>query len=217
MEASESREQNNSAAVSVIIPAYNEEKAIARVISEIPKGCEVIVVDDCSEDATAWVARDSGAKVLRNRRNMGPEPSRERALAVAKGEVIVTLDADGEHDPGEIPRLVSKLARGYDMVLGERPRLPRISERMMAWLVRRRVKGVRDATTGFRAIRKRRLRHIDMKKSLYGTNMILQMRKRGMNIASVPITTRRRRQHSRIRPLKIMAALLVLVKNVAFF
>ncbi|RLI97796.1 MAG: hypothetical protein DRO99_02415 [Candidatus Aenigmatarchaeota archaeon] len=203
--------------VTVIIPAYNEEKTIGSLIDRIPDGYEVIVVDDNSGDATSWKAREHGAKVVRNSNNLGPELSKQKGIFAARGEIIVTMDADGEHGPEDIEELIDMLVKGYDMVLGERRHLPRLTERLMAWMVRRRVRGIKDATTGFRAFWKRRMRRVDMSKSLYGTNMILQMRRLGMNISSVPIHTKPRRSNSRINPFKIIWNILALTRYVVFF
>jgi len=113
--------------VSVIIPALNEEKSLGYVINEanvvlddlgIPH--EVIVVDDGSSDETGIVAASCKALVLTNGKNRGKGYSLRKALKYASGDIIVTIDSDGEHNPKEIPALVTQVLCGADIVAGSR-------------------------------------------------------------------------------------------------
>src|SRR5205823_6291069 len=115
--------------VTVVIPAHNEAAAIGDVISRIPKTIErmqvvVIVVDDGSTDDTAQIARVFGAQVLRHVTNLGAGAATVTGLKAAQAlnaDVIVTIDADGQHDPEEIERLVQCLLEGpFDVVIGSR-------------------------------------------------------------------------------------------------
>ncbi len=113
--------------ISVIIPAYNEENTIGTVISntsQILDGLdvpyEIIVVNDGSTDKTGLVASTYKATVLTNSVNRGKGYSLRRALKLAQGEIIVTLDSDGEHKPKEIPDLLEPLSKGADVVAGSR-------------------------------------------------------------------------------------------------
>jgi glycosyltransferase involved in cell wall biosynthesis len=183
--------------VSAVIPAYNEEKTIGAVVKgALPYVVEVIVVDDGSTDDTARIAEDAGARVLRQR-NAGVLKATERGLNEAKGDIIVTLDADGQHDPSEIPSLIEPILRGEaDLVMGIRPELPYLSERVLTSLTSMRVP-VGDASTGFRAVR----HEIAGEMSLHGAclcgTFVLEAHRRGARVAGVPISIKGREDGER--------------------
>ena len=113
--------------VSIIMPALNEEKAIGKVVLEVVSlmnsirwPFEVIVVDDCSIDKTCSVARKSGAIVLSNRENRGKGYCLRKGLRNAKGDLIVTMDSDGEHRATDVARLLMFALKGVDVVAGSR-------------------------------------------------------------------------------------------------
>src|SRR3989338_8598952 len=107
----------------IIIPAYNEEKTVASVVREAKKYGKVIVVDDCSKDGTSREARKAGAIVVRHSKNGGLGAALRTGFAKAlsmKPDVVVTIDADGQHDHKQISKFVSLVEKGYDFVLGTR-------------------------------------------------------------------------------------------------
>jgi glycosyltransferase involved in cell wall biosynthesis len=115
--------------VSVIIPAYNEEKAIRKTIKEIQevlkenkldKNSEIIVVDDCSTDKTKEVALECKAKVLSNPTNMGYGFSLKRGINEAKNETIVITDADNTYPFTSVPEMLDLKKEGFDLVIGAR-------------------------------------------------------------------------------------------------
>src|SRR5689334_10887027 len=96
--------------ISAVIPAYHAERSIADVVAGVRAAglSDVIVVDDGSDDATAALAERAGARVLRHQRNRGKGAALWTGFAAARGaQSVLTLDADGQHDPAEIPRLVT--------------------------------------------------------------------------------------------------------------
>lgn len=112
--------------VSIVLPAYNEQEAIGPVIAGIraamdPTGrlYEILVVDDCSTDATAERAREAGARVVRHGQNSGSGASRRTGTVEARGEIIVMLDADGTYDAATIPEMLRYFPE-YDQVNGAR-------------------------------------------------------------------------------------------------
>lgn len=141
--------------ISAVIPAYNEENTIADVVNKTKKHAhEVIVVDDCSSDNTASAARTVGAQVISNNKRMGYIASIKKGFRNATGDIIVTLDGDGEHNPEQIADLIKPFFKSdADLVLGKRERITRISEKFLNLLTNLRVK-VEDSGTGFRALRK---------------------------------------------------------------
>src|SRR5689334_2413697 len=104
------KDQNRNALVMAVIPAYDESKNIAEIVAETAKYVNsIIVVDDGSHDNTAELAASMNAKVLRNRHNAGKGASLKRGLIEClkyNPDIVVTLDADGQHDPADIPRLL---------------------------------------------------------------------------------------------------------------
>jgi len=115
--------------VAVVLPAHNEASVIGSVIANIPPhilsmSVRTIVVDDGSTDATARVARQQGAMVVRHLANLGVGAATVTGLLAAEeidADIVVTMDSDGQHDPGEIGRLVKCLVDGpYDVVIGSR-------------------------------------------------------------------------------------------------
>jgi glycosyltransferase involved in cell wall biosynthesis len=113
------------ATLTVIVPAYNEEETILRVIErvrEVPFSLQIIVVDDCSSDRTAELVQDlPDVELLRHTRNQGKGAALRTAFAHARGRVVVVQDADLEYDPTDIPDLVRPILEGRaDVVYGSR-------------------------------------------------------------------------------------------------
>lgn len=173
--------------VSVIIPAYNEAERIGPVVHDAFRYAdEVLVVDDGSEDETTSVAEETGARAVRQE-NAGYIAAIKRGFREVQGEIVVTMDADGEHCAADIPRLVDPISRDEaDLVLGVRPRIARPSERFLNWLTGFRVE-VSDSGTGFRALR----RDLAVKLRLNGRCIcgisVLEPASLGARIAEVPI------------------------------
>jgi glycosyltransferase involved in cell wall biosynthesis len=113
------------ATLTVIIPAYNEEDTILRVIErvrEVPFSLQIIVIDDCSSDRTAELVQDlPGVELLRHQRNQGKGAALRTGFARATGRIVVVQDADLEYDPTDIPDLVRPILAGHaDVVYGSR-------------------------------------------------------------------------------------------------
>ncbi len=130
--------------LSVVVPVYNEHEciqnvhaAIASTLAAIGRPAEIIFVDDGSNDGTpplldALAEKDPCVRVIRFRRNFGQTAALRAGFDYARGEVIVSMDGDGQNDPGDIPRLLEKLEQGYDVVNGWR-------KNRQDFLVRRRI------------------------------------------------------------------------------
>lgn len=154
-----------------IIPAFNEADTIGEVISSvIERVNEVVVVDDASEDQTAAIAHREGVKVLRHdlNRGIGEALTTGYSYALWRGvELVIQLDADGQHDPCYIPNLISRIEEGCDLVVASRYHDPldtalegwrdlgiRFYSGLVAHLTSSRVT---DVTSGFRALTARSL------------------------------------------------------------
>lgn len=196
-------------AVSVIIPALNEEEPIADVVREcvatkIPS--EIIVVDNGSNDRTADRAREAGARVVSEPRHGYGRACLAgiRALSPAC-DVVVFLDGDGSDCPEFMNQLVDPIAAGkYDFVIGSRSRGQRepgsmnfqqiFAGRLAGWLMSI-LYGVRYTDMcPFRAIRRAALEKLSMKEETYGWNLEMQMKvaRAGLRILEVPVNHRRR-------------------------
>jgi glycosyltransferase involved in cell wall biosynthesis len=189
--------------ISIVLAARNEAANLANVLSKIknvvPKSVELIVVDDCSSDSTARVAELAGAVVLKNARRLGQTASLRRGLHVAKGDIIITMDSDGEHDPQDVPQLIRALRRnGRRLVIGRRETLPRISESFLS-MVLRPFLGVTDIICGFRAIPRGILALADFDKyETWGVTFLLSCSNRGVRILEVPLRKSITRSSARV-------------------
>jgi len=177
--------------VSVIIPAYNESERIAPVIMAAQKHAdEALVVDDSSTDGTGEVARNLGARVIENEHRKGYIGAIKTGFEKARGDIIVTLDADGEHDPSDIPRMVTPiLEMRADLVLGKRKEIPRISERFINWLTNFKVK-ISDSGTGFRAMDKELALKLQLKGKCTCGILVIEANRYGARIVELPVTLR---------------------------
>ncbi len=174
--------------ISAVIPAYNEGKRIARVIEETDRYVdEIIVIDDHSEEKV----RSHKAKVFRNDNNLGYIGSIKRGFRKADGNIIVTLDADGEHDPRHIPLLVKQIREDKaDLVFGKRNDVPRFSERVISMMVKGKVK-VSDSGTGFRAIKRDLAVDLQLEGRCTCGIFALEAHQKGARITETPAPTRR--------------------------
>lgn len=139
--------------LAIVIPAYREEASVGRVAAAAAQYGTVLVIDDCSPDGTREAAAAAGATVISNPRNLGYDGTLSRGFeeAATRGFThVVTMDADGEHDPATLAGFRDELfGRGIPLVLGYRPRKQRIAEVVMGWYVRARF-GVRDILCGMK-------------------------------------------------------------------
>ncbi len=141
--------------ISAVIPAFNEERSIQDVVKRTLRFVdEVLVVDDHSTDRTCELARKAGARVIQNRYERKPHLAILHGIKSANADILVTLDADGQHPPRDIPRLLEPIIEGRaDYTIGRRERLPP-SEKPIRKVVRDILAEELDAGSGFRAFRR---------------------------------------------------------------
>lgn len=211
------KRRDMESALSVIIPCHNESFHIGPLIFEINKALlafskeyEIIVVDDCSDDMTGEIARFHGAKVISNRArsHMGKGFALRTAFEHASGEFIVTIDAEGMHDPGEIVKLISPILREEaDLVIGSRfskyarirpyaiTRWKRTANYLINLLIRI-ITGAKfsDSQSGFRAYRRKVLENLQIFSKGYEieTEILYKSMRAGYTCKEVPITLRPR-------------------------
>jgi glycosyltransferase involved in cell wall biosynthesis len=196
---------------SMVVPMYNEQDSVAELYAQLTKNLaalvtpagttssyELIFIDDGSADETyarlaALAERDPQVVLIKLRRNFGQTPALAAGFDYARGEVVIAMDGDLQHDPNEIPKFVAKINEGYDVVSGWRERrvdglmLRRLPSKCANWLIRKISKvDIHDFGTTFKAYRREVLEHIN----LYGDNhrfipALAQIA--GATIAEVPI------------------------------
>jgi len=215
--------------ISIILPAKNEVAGLSRTLprlrEEMPDA-EIIVVDDGSTDATAQVARDQGARVIGSPYSMGNGAAIKRGARAATGNILVFMDADGQHDPGDIQKLLAVLGQGYDMVVGARDSSGQASvhrglaNRFYNWLASRMTGfEVKDLTSGFRAVRADRFReflHLLPNGFSYPTTSTMAFFRSAYPVAYVPIPVAKRVGNgSHIRPMKDGIRFLLIIFKIA--
>ena len=232
--------------LTVLIPAFNEENTIKKVIEEIPKKIEsidkieVMVIDDGSSDETVKVSEKAGAKVISFRQNQG------RAKAVSEGfkkflksgsDILVLTDADDQYDSGEIPLIVNPIIdKTADMVLGDRQvkKLDhmkfgnKFGNIMVTKTLSSLIKmDISDGQSGFRAYTREAVAKLHIFSSYTFTQeTLIETKFKGLKMVNVPITFRKRADKSRLisnifsyasKTLTIVTATLVYYRAVKFF
>ena len=215
--------------ISVILPAKNEAEGLRQTLPALREAfpdAEVIVVDDGSTDATATVGSDYGAKVLGSPYSMGNGAAIKRGARAASGDILVFMDADGQHDPRQLQRLLDKLDEGYDMVVGARDAAGQANlgrgaanafyNRLASWMTGHRVA---DLTSGFRAVRADKFReflHLLPNGFSYPTTSTMAFFRSAYPVAYVSIPVARRvGTGSHIRPVRDGLRFLVIIFKIA--
>lgn len=195
--------------LTVVIPAYNEAERIRGVITEARTFAdEVLVIDDGSEDETVNVSQRAGAEVL-TQKHQGYVHALKFGFQSARGNIIVTMDADGEHDPSDIPKMVAPILKGEaDLVLGRRECIP-VSEQVIRYLVYVRTP-VHDHGTGFRAMTKRLAQTLPLRGKCTCGTLVLEAVSRGARIKEIPIRIRAIKKKRKRRWIHIIQIVYVL-------
>ena len=197
--------------VTVLLPAYNEEQTIGKTIREIKQlypEYEILVVDDGSTDNTRQEAIDAGANVMRHPHNIGNGAAIKTGLRYASGEWVLMMDADGQHKPSDIAKLLEYKDK-YDMVVGARGKGSKTSwHRDLAnfiynWLASYVSKfRVEDLTSGFRLVRGTRVSkfiYLLPNTFSYPSTITMAYLRSGLSIKYVPIQTLARKGKSKIK------------------
>jgi len=219
--------------VSVIVPAYNEEDIIGDIIQRITDTLtkteypfEVIVIDDGSTDETGIYAEEAGANVIRHPYNIGLGAAIKTGIRNTQGEIILMLDADGQHSPEDIPRLLEKIDP-YDLVVGARTKesdsaVHRDFANIVYNLLASYVSGQRieDLTSGFKAIKATTARgfiYLLPNRFSSSSTLTLATLRSGRSVAYVPIVSPKRVGKSKIRLLRDGFRFLLIILRIATF
>ena len=214
--------------LSIVIPAKNEASAIGAAVAGAGEACpdaEIIVVDDGSDDDTAAVAQEAGAKVVRHPESLGNGAAVKAGARAATGDVIAFMDGDGQHSAAEFAPLLKKLDEGYDMVIGARDsgshanvgRLYAngIYNVVASWLTGRRIP---DLTSGFRVVRAslfKQFLYLLPNGFSYPTTITMAFLRAGYPISFETIPVDKRIGKSHIRPIRDGVRFLVSIFKIA--
>ncbi|KAB7623793.1 glycosyltransferase family 2 protein [Alkalilimnicola sp. S0819] len=215
--------------LSIVLPAKNEAVGLGKLLPNLqavlPVDAEIIVVNDGSGDETASIATEHGAKVITHPYSMGNGAAIKSGARAAEGEVIVFMDADGQHDPRDIERLLTKLEDdNFAMVVGaRRPSTQASAGRRIANAFYNRLASVMtgfkidDLTSGFRAVRARHFRkflYLLPNGFSYPTTSTMAFFRSGLPVGYIPIDASAREGKSKIRLLHDGTRFLIIILKV---
>ncbi|KRG54781.1 glycosyltransferase family 2 protein [Stenotrophomonas nitritireducens] len=215
--------------LSIILPAKNEAEGLRRTLPALRQAwpqAEIIVVNDGSTDDTATIAASHGAQVVSNPYSMGNGAAIKRGARAATGEVLVFMDADGQHSAQHVAALLAKLDEGYDMVVGARDASGQANlhrglannfyNRLASHMTGHRID---DLTSGFRAVRAGKFReflHLLPNGFSYPTTSTMAFFRSAYPVAYVPIPVAKRvGTSSHIRPIKDGIRFLLIIFKIA--
>lgn len=201
----------------VLIPAYNEEKTLGRLLKELlERKLSVLVIDDGSEDNTSRIAEENGAVVLRNEKNSGKGVSLKKGitylLSLKNFDYVLIMDGDGQHAPADIDKFLKEAAKGEACVIGNRmgnplgmPALRVFTNKFMSWLISKLIKQhVPDSQCGFRLIKRKLLERINIHTDNYQieSEILIKVAYHGMDVKSIPVESiYHKDSKSKINPL----------------
>jgi glycosyltransferase involved in cell wall biosynthesis len=213
---------------SIILPAKNEAAALAELLPKLRAAqpeAEIVVSDDGSTDATSQVCAEHAVLRVGTPYSMGNGAAIKRGARAAKGDVLVFMDADGQHDPADIPRLLAKLEEGYDMVVGARgwggqAGVGRgVANTFYNWLASKMTgHRVADLTSGLRAARADKFRefiHLLPNGFSYPTTSTMAFFRSAYPVAYVPIRAAERIGASHIKPIRDGLRFLLIIFKIA--
>lgn len=202
----------------VLIPSYNEEATIGEIVRKLKEmDLEAIVVDDGSSDNTHKIASENGAITLRHAKNLGKGASLKEGfdliLKTTNFDAVIIMDGDGQHSPDDIHKFIEHAKKyGDDIIVGNRMRyvknMPFVrlnTNRFMSFLLSSICgQQIPDTQCGFRLLRRKVLKKIDLKTDKYDleSEILIKASKEKFKIASVPVKTIYRDELSSIHPVK---------------
>ena len=214
--------------LSIILPAKNEAAALAELLPRLRRAqpdAEIVVVDDGSTDDTAAICARNAVQVVRQAYSMGNGAAIKRGARAARGDTLVFMDADGQHDPALVDRLLQRLDEGFDMVVGARDWAGQagvgrgVANTIYNWLASRMTSfPVLDLTSGFRAVDAEKFRefiHLLPNGFSYPTTITMAFFRSAYGVAYEPIPVARRIGKSHIRPLRDGIRFLLIIFKIA--
>ena len=184
-----------------VMPAYNEQNNILKIILALKKSGNIIVVDDCSQDQTGLISKKNGATVIRHNKNYGYERALYSGFKKAKKlsfKYVITIDADGQHFVKDARKILVLLHKNYAMVHGKRNQAQRFSEKIFG-IYTSFFYGVSDPLCGLKGYNLKICENYGLfnKSNGIGTNTLLNLKKNNIKTAEVKILQNKRRDASR--------------------
>ena len=210
--------------ISIVIPAKNEQQGLAHILPELKQlfpDAEILVVDDGSTDATSEIVSKLGARVIKQPYSKGNGAAIKTGARAAQGDILIFMDADGQHQPQDIAALLSRLDQGYDMVVGARSRSSQANlhratangfyNRLASWITGQRVD---DLTSGFRAVKAEKFKqflYLLPNGFSYPTTITMSFFRAGHSVAYTPIHAPKRLGSSHLRVIRDGARFLIII------
>ena len=187
--------------IAILIPAYNEEQSIGKVIKLSSKYGSVIVVDDGSTDSTTENSKSAGAIVIKHPQNEGYDKALQSGYNYTfekKFNFLIVLDADGQHNPNEIDKFIEELENGASVVIGRRNKKQRFMEHFFSWITKLRW-GISDPLCGMKAYNLELINNLNCFQTNYsiGTNVMIYCLKNKLSVKEVQINENSRKGVSR--------------------
>jgi len=214
--------------LSIILPAKNEAAALVDLLPKLRSvfpDAEIIISDDASTDHTPRLCDEAGVRRLPAPYSMGNGAAIKRGARAARGDILVFMDADGQHDPAEVPRLLAQLERGYDMVVGSRNWSGQagvgrgvansLYNRIASWMTGFKVE---DLTSGFRVVRADKFNefiHLLPNGFSYPTTITMAFFRSAYPVRYEPIHVSSRIGKSHIRPMRDGVRFLLIIFKIA--
>ncbi|MCW8965316.1 MAG: glycosyltransferase family 2 protein [Candidatus Pacearchaeota archaeon] len=210
--------------ISIILPAKNEASSLEALLPSLCQSfseAEIILVNDGSTDNTIDICQQSNIKLINQPYSMGNGAAIKAGARAATGEVLVFMDADGQHSPSDIHSLLAEINNGYAMVVGARNHKSQASlgrslantiyNRLASYMVGHSVK---DLTSGFRAVATDKFReflHLLPNGFSYPSTSTMAFFRAGYSVKYIPITVHKREGKSHLNPLKDGARFLLII------
>lgn len=220
----------NTPDVTIIIPAHNEEEGISDVITQLKElsgNYEILVVDDGSTDTTHKLASETGVKVIRHPYNKGYGAALKTGIRNAKTDIVLFMDADGQHQPSDIEKLIPYIGE-YDMVVGARTKKSKISllrrpGKKILSITANYLTGMKipDLNSGFRALKKSvalEFMHILPNSFSFSTTITLALVNSGYSVKYISIEALERVGTSKIKPFRDgFRFIILIIRTVVLF
>ena len=219
---------SQSPRISIVLPAKNEAGSLAPLVSQLRAyvpGAEILLIDDGSADDTRHMALDLGVGIITHPYSLGNGAAIKAGARAASGDILVFMDADGQHDPADIPRLLAKFEEGYSMVVGARSPSSQASRgRALANGLYNRLASlitghtILDLTSGFRAVRAdyfKRFLYLLPNGFSYPTTITMAFFRSGYPVGYVPIHASPCQGASHLRPWRDGVRFLLIIFKIA--
>lgn len=193
---------NNRSETAIVIPTFNEDRTLKKIIKKASQFGDVIIVDDNSSDQSYEISKKYASYVKSHKQNLGYDNSLETGIKIAlrkNYKYLVTVDADGEHPIEEIPEFISKLKSKYQLVIGNRDKKNRYTETIFSYYTKSRW-NIKDPLCGMKAYRISSIRKISTFNSYnsIGTELAFKIAGTGVNLCNINIKVNKRFDDSRI-------------------